>query len=381
MKPRIVAIIFAILLIFIALNYYVGWHGYVLLNNLFNLKHAVLYWTLFWLVAFSYVISRLSTRFMPIWITDFLKIIGSYWIAVMLYGFVLLPFADLAAWIMHLSSILSSTYIPLLGSIVGFIFLLIFARGSWNAWNPIIREYEITIPKAAGEIKQLRIAMASDLHLGAIVGNKHLQRLVERINLLKPDLILLPGDIIDDDIKPYIRHQMADVMKQLQAPLGKYAILGNHEYIGGHISEFVQQMKLSDIEVLLDKSVKIADSFYLVGRKDRSVSRFGADGRMELEALLEGIDKAYPLIVMDHQPYHLDKAASNGLDVMLSGHTHRGQMAPLFLFTRKIFELDWGYLKKDNLHAIVSSGYGTWGPPIRLGSRSEIIELIIHFKG
>jgi predicted MPP superfamily phosphohydrolase len=381
MKPRIVVIIFAILLIFISLNYYVGWHGYVLLNNLFNLKHIVIYWTIFWLVAFSYVISRLSTRFMPIFITDFLKIIGSYWIAVMLYGFVLLPFADLAAWIMHLSSVPSSTYIPLLGSIVGFILLIIFARGSWNAWNPIIRKYEITIPKAAGEIKQLRIAMASDLHLGAIVGNKHLQRLVERINLLKPDLILLPGDIIDDDIKPYIRHQMADVMKQLQAPLGKYAILGNHEYIGGHIPEFVQQMKLSGVEVLLDKSVKIADSFYVVGRKDLSVSRFGADGRMELEALLEGIDKAYPLILMDHQPYHLAKAASNGLDVMLSGHTHRGQMAPLFLFTRKIFELDWGYLKKDNLHVIVSSGYGTWGPPIRLGSRSEIIELIIHFKG
>ena len=83
---------------------------------------------------------------------------------------------------------------------------------------------------------------------------------------------------------------------------------------------------------------------------------------------------------MDHQPYHLDKAADAGADVMLSGHTHRGQMAPNHLITRRLFELDWGYLRKGNLHAIVSSGFGTWGPPIRLGSRSEIIELTIHFK-
>ena len=82
---------------------------------------------------------------------------------------------------------------------------------------------------------------------------------------------------------------------------------------------------------------------------------------------------------MDHQPYQLDIAEAAGADVMLSGHTHRGQIAPNHLFTRRIFELDWGYLRKGNLHAIVSSGFGTWGPPIRLGSQSEIIELTIHF--
>ncbi|MGO4274331.1 metallophosphoesterase, partial [Paenibacillus sp. TAF58] len=128
-----------------------------------------------------------------------------------------------------------------------------------------------------------------------------------------------------------------------------------------------------------DETVHVKERLYIVGRKDKAAERT-PDGREALAALLEGTDSKQPIIVMDHQPYHLDKAADAGADVMLSGHTHRGQMAPNHLITRRLFELDWGYLRKGNLHAIVSSGFGTWGPPIRLGSRSEIIELTIHFK-
>ncbi|MNT99041.1 putative metallophosphoesterase [compost metagenome] len=82
---------------------------------------------------------------------------------------------------------------------------------------------------------------------------------------------------------------------------------------------------------------------------------------------------------MDHQPSALQEAADNGIDLSLHGHTHRGQMAPNHWITRRIFELDWGYLRKGNLHAFVSSGYGSWGPPIRIGSRSEILDITIRF--
>jgi predicted MPP superfamily phosphohydrolase len=192
-------------------------------------------------------------------------------------------------------------------------------------------------------------------------------------------LILLPGDVIDDDIEPFIRLRMGEIMKQMKAPLGVYAILGNHEYIGGKIKEFVKEMKSIDIEVLMDHSVRIADSFYIIGRKDRSAERIGAGGRMEIEALLEEVDRKLPLILMDHQPYHLDKSAASGIDLQLSGHTHRGQMAPIHWITKRLYELDWGYLQKGAMHTIVSSGYGSWGPPIRLGSRSEIIDIKLQF--
>jgi predicted MPP superfamily phosphohydrolase len=381
MKPRFIVIIVLILMIFSGMNYYIGEQSKVYLTQMFDVHlNAVVYWLCFWFLAYSYIIARLGARWMPKEVSQFLKIVGSYWFAVMTYGVLLLPMIDLIAWILHVNSIEAYRYIPWLGGCFIIVLTVIILRGSWNAWIPIVRKYEISIPKAAGEMKQLRIVVASDLHLGSIVRNKHLQRLVEQVKALKPDLILLPGDILDDDIEPFIRHRMAEQMKELKAPLGTYAILGNHEYIGGKIEEFVKQMKAIDIEVLMDSSVIIADSFYVIGRKDRSAERFGAKGRMGMEALLEGVDCAFPLIVMDHQPYHLDQSAAHGVDLQLSGHTHRGQMAPFHWITKRIYELDWGYLKKGDMHTIISSGFGTWGPPIRLGSRSEIIEILIQFK-
>jgi uncharacterized protein len=380
MKPRFIVIIALILMIFTAINYYIGEQSQLFINQMVDVHLNAVYWLCFWLLAYSYIIARLGARWMPKAVSQVLKIIGSYWFAVMTYGLLLLPIADLIAWILHVNSIEATQYMPWLGGCFIIVLVVIVLRGSWNAWNPIVRKYEISIPKAAGKMKQVRIAVASDLHLGSLVRNKHLQRLVERVKGLKPDLILLPGDILDDDIEPFIRHGMAEQMKELKAPLGTYAILGNHEYIGGKIEEFVKQMKAIDIEVLMDRSVIIADSFYVIGRKDRSAERFGAKGRMGLEDLLEGVDRAFPLIIMDHQPYHLDQAAAQGIDLQLSGHTHRGQMAPFHWITKRLYELDWGYLKKGNMHTIISSGFGTWGPPIRLGSRAEIIEILIQFK-
>lgn len=103
------------------------------------------------------------------------------------------------------------------------------------------------------------------------------------------------------------------------------------------------------------------------------------DGRMSVEELLSRTDRAKPIIMMDHQPYQFGIAAQAGVDLLLCGHTHRGQFAPNHLITKRLFELDWGYMRKDDLHVVVSSGYGFWGPPIRLASRSEIVLIELTF--
>jgi predicted MPP superfamily phosphohydrolase len=382
MKRRFMIIIAICLGLFTLINYYIGWHVQLFLGSVFRVEQFTLFWIFYWLVVFSFIIGRLGSSYMPYWLTSMLKLIGAYWLAIMFFCFVLLPFVDLAAGGLALFSVEPAVSILILGSLLCLLILVLMLRGFWNASNPIIRTYEIVLPKGGGKLNKLRIGIASDLHLGTIVGNRKLQVLVDRMNALKPDLILLPGDVIDDDIKPFIRHNMGAIMKQMKAPLGVYAVLGNHEYIGGHINEFAAQMSESGIELLMDQSVRIADSFYIIGRKDKAAEGLGASGgRLQLDALLAGVDKSIPLILMDHQPHRLDVAEAAGVDVMLSGHTHRGQMMPNHYITRRLFELDWGYLKKGNLHAIVSSGYGTWGPPIRIGSRSEMIELIIHFEG
>lgn len=364
-----------ILLFVLAINYYIGWHGAFLITYFEIPVSVTMYWVIYWMISFAYILGRL----IPGPIGRFIKVIGSYFLAVIEISFFLLIFIDLSALLMHVSGITPSFYIPFLciGYLVILLTLLIV--GSYNAWTPIKRTYEIKINKKAGSTQQLRIVMASDLHLGNIVGNRHLQKLVSKVNELNPDLILLPGDILDDVIEPFIRNNMKQTLKQLKARLGTYAILGNHEYIGKNIDQYVAEMNSIDIPVLRDEVLLIEKAFYLAGRKDKMAERVDPDGRKSIQHLLAAVDRELPIIMMDHQPYHFDQALAAGVDLLLCGHTHRGQIAPNHLITKRLFELDWGYLLKEKMHVVVSSGFGSWGPPIRLGSRSEYIELIVNF--
>lgn len=359
-----------ILLVYHTLVFYIGWNGWVWLTTVIHFDHMYLYVLGIGFLSYSYFSARFGPRF------TIFKIIGAYWMAVVQYALILLPIADFIVMLLYFWDIPMETSIFWTGTFTIINFLIILAYGTFNAYSPVVRTYEFRIPKKAGHLKNLRIAMASDMHFGTLSGKAHLQRLVKGIIALKPDLILLPGDIIDDEPTPFIQKKMGEVMKKMKAPLGIYGVLGNHEYYGGRIPEFLEQMKAIDVNILMDEVVKVEDCFYIIGRKDRTDKN-----RKTLEELLTGaiVDKTVPLILMDHQPYHLDQAVSHGIDVMLSGHTHRGQMAPNHLITKKMYELDWGYLKKNDLHVVVSSGFGFWGPPLRIGSRSEIVQINIHF--
>ncbi|MCM3629268.1 metallophosphoesterase [Paenibacillus glycanilyticus] len=382
MRARFIPVITVFLLLFSLVNGYIGWNGWVYLSTLFDLKHALPYGIIVGILSFSWIIGRLGQHSASPFrqIAYFLKHIGSYWFGVMQYGLMILPLADLIVWLLTLASVEYKTAVASVGTITFVLLASILIRGAWNAWTPIVRKYQLTIPKHAGTFDKLRIGVASDIHLGTVVGNKHLERLVRHMEEMKPDLILLPGDVIDDSIDPFIRRNMAATMSKLKAPLGIYAVLGNHEYIGGHIDQYIAQMNAIGIRVLLDENVLIQDSFYIIGRKDLAARHSDPEGRLPISELAAHVDKALPLIMMDHQPSDLEQASLNGIDLSLSGHTHRGQMAPNHLITRRIFELDWGYKLKGSLHAIVSSGFGSWGPPLRLGSRSEIIQVELAFK-
>ncbi|GAA0362405.1 metallophosphoesterase [Bacillus horti] len=372
------------LVIYLVLLFYVGIHGWWYLNALiegFNGFPSVIYWIVFSFIGLAYLIAMLGRKALPYSLSPFFKYTGALWLAAFQYSVILLPIADIMVGILSLFSAPLQTSVIILGTIVVIVLTSILILGSWNAWNPKIRKVEITVPKSGGNIESLKIAVASDLHLGVIVGNKHIKRLLKTIEIIKPDLVLLPGDVLDDELKPFIHKKMADTLQHLRAPLGVYAVLGNHEYIGGNSKEYISIMKEIDIQVLTDETILIEDSFYIIGRKDRAVKSFGFNQRVELSELISTLDQKKPILLMDHQPTDLKEPSELGIDVMLSGHTHRGQLAPNHWITQRMFELDYGYLQKESMHAIVSSGFGTWGPPVRIGSRSEVVELTIHFNG
>jgi uncharacterized protein len=380
MNIRILFSIAAALAVFVGINLYVGWNGAVFWQEALPGIPEAWFWIIYSVLALSYLGAALLRRMLPYRVGAWLKVVGSYGLAVLFYALILVPLADLAVLALRLGGVEHHTAVLWTGWIIVALLAVILVVGTRNAWRTVVRSYELTVPKAAGDgRKELRIAAASDIHLGAVVGNAHLARLAERMKELKPDIILLPGDILDDSLEPFIRENMAEVMKRLQAPLGVYASLGNHEYIGGHIEDYIARMKAINIEVLTDRVVEIGSSFYVAGRKDKAAEQFSGEGRLSIADLLEGTDQTKPVILLDHQPHALGAAAEAGVDLMLSGHTHRGQMAPAHLVTRRLFELDWGYLRKGAMHVIVSSGYGLWGPPVRLGSRSEIIDIRLKF--
>ncbi|WP_312470841.1 metallophosphoesterase [Neobacillus sp.] len=369
MKLRMLINFLFIIIVYSVFSFYIAWNGWIWLHTAFGLEDTWIYGLIVGIISYSYVIGHFLKR-VPLF-----KIIGSYWLGLFQYAILFLPLANLVAFILDFAGLLSTTVIICIGAVVLAIFILLFSYGTFNAYNPIVRSFSIVIPKCVNDRSHLKIAMASDMHFGRLSGLAHVRRLVREVNKLKPDIILLPGDIIDDDPEPFLQKKMGDVLQKLSAPLGVFGVLGNHEYYGGEIPRFLKEMERIGISILLDQVILIDNLFYLAGRKDKTDIN-----RLSIENLLADIDPSFPLIMMDHQPAEIKQAEKHHVDLLLSGHTHRGQMAPNHLITRRIFELDWGYLQKNQLHTIVSSGFGFWGPPLRIGSRSEIIQIDITFS-
>jgi len=267
-----------------------------------------------------------------------------------------------------------------IGMIVSIALIVLLAYGTYNGRHAVVREYDITIPKKANNISELNIVMVSDIHIGTIIHNGRLISMVDKINSLKPDIVLLAGDIVDGNMDSFINENMSKTFGKIKAPLGVYAVPGNHDYISEHTNDLIKELKKAGVKTLVDDKVKIVDSFYIIGRNDLSSERDTKKKRMTAEELLKDVDKNLPLIMMDHQPYHLEEAESSGIDIQFSGHTHKGQLFPSDLITKMLYELDWGYLKKSQLNTFVSSGFGTWGPPIRIGSKAEIVNVKVHFN-
>jgi uncharacterized protein len=368
MRPRIIFRIILFLIIYSTIGFYISWNGWVWLHSVFGLENKWLYGLIAGLLFYSYLIGRGVKKL------AFFRIIGSYWFAVLQYALLLLPITNLTVLFLTSGSLPEDQVFAWAGTTFLVIFGILFLYGTFNAYSPVVRTYSLTIPKQANQLSKLRIAMASDMHFGHLSGLSHLKRLVRGINELRPDIILLPGDIIDDDPEPFIQKKMGDVMSGLSAPLGVFGVLGNHEYYGKAIPEFVKEMERIGVRILQDELIEVKESFWLVGRKDKTDSR-----RKQIDQLLSDITLDKPVIMMDHQPTEIKQADKSGVDLLLSGHTHRGQMAPNHLVTKKMYDLDWGYQKFNQLHAIVSSGFGFWGPPIRIGSRSEIVQIEITF--
>ena len=382
MRKRDVAIFFSIVLsVYAAINGYVFVHGFSAIEEFPDLKP--LYVALFVFLSFSFLAGRILERRGFFVFGGTLVWIGSFWLAAMVYFLLVAVSLDLALLLDQLIHVLPGpetlirlkhfTFVFATGAVT-----LVVAGGHLNAIHPVITPLELHIRKNTGGLKRLQVVVASDIHLGTIVCRSRLEHIVSAINRLQPDLVLLPGDVVDEDLGPVIEQNLGETLRKIQSKFGVIAVTGNHEYIGG-VEAACGYLRDHGITVLRDSTIKIADSLYVVGREDLSFARSTGKRRKTLPELLAGVDKELPLILMDHQPFRLNEAEENGIDLQLSGHTHHGQLWPFNFITKKVYELSRGYMKKGNTHVYVSCGVGTWGPPVRTGNRPEIVHLQLSF--
>jgi uncharacterized protein len=362
---------------------------YIYLRGLQAFSHSsplrIWFTFVFWFLALSYLAARLLERFSVSWLTDGLVWIGSYWMGAMAYFVIILLAIDLLRLVnlmipifpAFLTRNLFHTKQVTALIIVGIVCLSVIGARI-NAMMPRIQTLELTIQKKSS-MKELNVAVISDVHLGTIICNSHFMRIVDKINSLNPDIVLFAGDLVDEDIQPVIRQNLGETLRQIKSKYGVYGITGNHEYIGG-VEPACKYLTEHGVVMLRDSVVQIDGAFTLVGREDLSIHQFNGKNRKPLEELMKNVDRSLPVILMDHQPSRLNEAVDNGADLQLSGHTHHGQLWPFNFISKAVYELSWGYKKKGNTHFYVSCGVGTWGPPMRTGNRPEVVNVKLMFK-
>lgn len=378
-------IFFSIILILYALvNYYIFRRGLQAIpkDSVFRTVYII---SFIFLVS-AYLVGRIIERNIHNIITENLVKIGSFWLAAMIYFLLIVVFLDVLRLINHFLPFfpvaIKNHYQTLkkyllISSITVVSFVLFF--GYVNALNSRIKIVDIKIDKYVDGLKTLKVVMVSDVHLGTIIGRERFSIIVDKINELNPDLVLFVGDLIDESIGPIVNDNIGRCIERINSSLGVFAVTGNHEFIGG-AEPAIKYFNNHGLKFLRDTIAVVDNKIVLVGREDRVKQRFTGIERKSLKEILPNIDNNKPIILMDHQPINLDEAYLNKVDLQLSGHTHHGQIFPFNLITKKIYEISWGYKQKGTTHVYVSSGVGTWGPPIRTGNHPEIVLLNLFFN-
>lgn len=336
---------------------------------------AVVYVVVLLSLTASFFIGLVWGADMPSWLGKGISLFGYSFLVIipyLIFSFLLVDVFRLINYFAHFASSGLTEQIRLYGFFISLVIIAVaMIVGNYKFKHPEIVNMTIEVPNS-DKGKSLKIVLASDLHLGVTIDKQLLRKYVHLINEQHPDIVLFAGDVVDRQIEPLIDQRMDEELSQIESTFGTYAISGNHEYFSADYKSAEIFLESAGIVYLRDTAVLIDDSFYVIGRDDRSNKR-----RKPLSQLLTALDGDKIRILLDHQPYKLEEAQKNNIDLQLSGHTHDGQFFPINLIVHRMYEQGHGYWRKGNTHYYVSSGLGIWGPQYRIGTQSELV--VINF--
>jgi len=297
---------------------------------------------------------------------------GGMWMGTLLLLLTALGVVDLVTLF---GLVLEPWVVPLRTGAIGITVVLAVVAWIGGYVRPRTVELEVELPNLPAAADGIVVAHLSDLHLGALIGEKRLRSVIEQIHGMNPDFVVITGDLVDGDAGTV--ETMVPTLKTLTAPLGVYSILGNHEIYAGP-DRCRKLMRDSGFVVLDNASAEIAPGLWVAGIPDsgRGPGTDGLDGA--LEASLAAVGEGGAVVFLQHAPGNEKATAASGAGLMLNGHTHGGQIWPFHYVVARAYPHIAGVRDIDGMTQVVSRGAGRWGAPMRLFAPSEIYRIALR---
>ncbi len=297
---------------------------------------------------------------------------GMIWMGMLLLLFISLLAADiitLFGFLLPRIAPLIRTWALVAGVVLSIVALVQGLR------SPVVQSYEVRLADLPREMDKTVLVAMSDLHLGSLIGKRWLAARVAQVREQRPDLVVFLGDLFEGHGQ--LEDELLSVLRGISAPLGVWAVTGNHEFHGGNRS--IRLFDETGIQLLRNRWVELRPGFILAGVDDLTAQyRAGRDGDLITPALSGRAPGA--TILLSHTPWQAEKAARAGAGLMLCGHTHGGQIWPFGYLARRAYPLLAGRYEVDGMPVIVSRGTGTWGPRMRLWHPGEILRITLRAK-
>lgn len=333
----------------------------------------------------------------PAWLRRLLGQISNYWFGWMLYLILTVLLTEGMLYLIrrarHKDFVQMQRVRQVQGGIVLAVMCAVCLYGMGHAKTLYQTEYNVAIDKQG---EDMTIALLADLHMGYSTDPAYMEKTVQAVNAMQPDLIVFAGDIFDNQYEAIPEpERLIQAFSAMKSTYGSYACWGNHDVSEPILAGFTWDIEnenkddvrmhdfltRSGITLLTDERLTLSNGVQLVGRKDPSWAQKTGGGRMSPDEILEGLDENAPILVIDHQPRQLQELAAAGADLDLSGHTHDGQMFPGNLAIRLLWENACGHIEVGKMHSVVTSGVGIWGPDMRVGTKSEIVRINLRCTG
>jgi len=317
-------------------------------------------------LAVSFILASLLARWYEDSLTRAFYFASGFWLGLLANLLMALLAALLIAKLGQAAGIhINTTY---LGAALCVLALGVSLYGVWNAYHPVVKTITVGIPNLPAQWENKRIVQISDAHLGFVHRESFISNIIEKVNSARPDMVVITGDLFDG-INVNLE-SLVSPLKNIEAPKGIFFVTGNHEtYLG--VEDAFAALKKTGVVNILDDAVADVDGLKVVG-----IGYPEQGKRKDIAAVLKSLQKefqGYPTILLHHTPGYIKDVKNSGVNLQLSGHTHRGQLFPFEYIARLVYKkYEYGLHTQGAYTLYTTSGAGTWGPPMRTGNVPEI---------